>query len=286
MPTPALIKEPPFSQVAAGGTALLELPRGMAYSAFYLLYSETGGVANDATFASDIDEIRFIVDNRVKMRITGTELTQQLAYDGISHPDGIFPIFFADPTTRTAAEEDGFEYGTQDVSNLSIEVDINSGATAPALSLYTARTPNRFLGLHEVVDTKTYSFTGSGEKEINDIVLTGTASPFRAIKQFKLTGSTITEVELIRSDQVIFSATNLVMEGLVEAQGKTRQTNAFHMDFNYRGRFADYLVLTGLNERSGRFETVNNLRLRLQVSGTGNVTLVTRAIEEKPRLAA
>lgn len=290
MPTPELIKQAPFQSVVAGSTATLALPKGLTYAALYLDYQRGGAAATATQFATDITEVRVKVDNRVVRRLSGANINTINAYRGYTAntPNGFFPIIFERPELRNSNQEDFLGLGTLDVANLSIEVDIDSGATSPALSCRALYTAPRTLGQFSTLDFKTYSPASSGEFEITDIPKTGIESPKRAISAFHIIGSTVTRVEVIREGKVIYDMDTNTMEGhleLLRAGGtKTRQANTHHVDFSFRDRLDDHLVLTG--QIGGKFATVQDFRIRLHVSGAGDVTLVSEGIEERPAPSA
>lgn len=288
MGTPLLIKQAPMNSVAAGSTATLALPKGLTYAQLILSVTNAAAAASRATFASIINEIRVIVDNKVKRRLSGSELNNINAYRGYDTnlPNGGFVIAFERPEMRTQEQETLLGLGTMDVANISIEIDIDASATSPAIDVYAVHTDPSLLGAHTVIDKKTYNFSGAGEHEITDIPKQGVESPFKAISAFHLIGSNITRVEVIRNSQVIYDATDLINETLVEMGragiAKTKQSNTHHVDFGVRDRLGDHLVLTTDNVDGKGHISVQDFRIRVTTSGASTPTLLIEAIEKRP----
>lgn len=128
------VKLPSPQSVAAGSTATFELPRGVRYHAIQL----TVGSSGTPDWDTDVDEIRIKVDGRIQRRFTPSELDglnnlHGSRYD-MASSDTILTIPLAEPWRRTLEGENVLAWGTGGIASLQIELDVNSGATAPVLS--------------------------------------------------------------------------------------------------------------------------------------------------------
>ena len=127
-----ITKVVPQNAIAAGQTAIYSLPLDRRYFKGILRYKTN---ANRSTIESDIEQIRVIVNDVEQRRMKASELLDINLIYGVPFSAGFLPLFFAEPWLRNLANENVTAWSMGDVSNFRIEVDIASGATAPALEL-------------------------------------------------------------------------------------------------------------------------------------------------------
>lgn len=127
--------------VVAGGTAIVNLPRGPRYHAIVLEYkTSTSGGSTEANMEAELLEVRVDVDEVTQRKASASEIFDINRTKGIT-PNvgsavGYLPIFFSEPQRETKAKKEATAFGTMGVDSFKIEVDIASGASAPILGGY------------------------------------------------------------------------------------------------------------------------------------------------------
>lgn len=136
-----------FNAVGAGQTATLDLPVTQLYRMLQLNYTRAGVAATEAQMKSDIAEVRLKLNGKVQRVFSATELFSINSFNGHSVVAGRLPIFFAEPTRRTAQGEDAGAWGTADVDTFQVEVDIDGAAISPGITANVLIDPmNRQMG--------------------------------------------------------------------------------------------------------------------------------------------
>lgn len=244
-----------FKNVAAGQTAVCELTPGLTYHSFLIGLTLDGTAATKTQFADNVKEIRLILDNEVKQQLTGAEFIGLIdGYYGHKSAEGAFfyPLTFKN--ARLIATEDELAYGTLGIKAPMLEIEFKSGSFAPALTLKAEVTAGTPLGRHLVRKRQILSFSDeSGEFEISNLPLGKyglVALHFGTDKMNEI------EVEMNNVKVWDQSKTDIPM---LEAYGRTWQSNFFHMDVAYNNRTISSAI------------SLNNLqdfRLRAQMSGS------------------
>ena len=152
-----LIKNLPFTNVAASGVASVSLPVGMSYNRIFL---QLGGT----TFTkSMITDIKVRVNGKVVLQNTGSRLDAINAYRGRGSNANFLIIDFTEPEAKTMSDQYIGNVNTASgVSSFTIEVTI-AGATAPTLDSWSELAPPAPLGIIAKQIQFTTSFGGSGE---------------------------------------------------------------------------------------------------------------------------
>lgn len=118
---------PGFNGVAAGQTATIDLPATETYARLGINYSKGGVDATEATFGTDLTELRFRINGKVQRRLSAAEIIDLNVFRGKPFTAGILPIFFAEPWRRTTQGEDALAWGMADVSTFQLEIDLAAG---------------------------------------------------------------------------------------------------------------------------------------------------------------
>lgn len=237
----ALNKMPQTEGLAAGQTARTRLPTGPTYFELGIRYQyDNVGVptdAGEAQFQADFDEVRVIVDEEPFIRITGSQLLALNKYYNVPFVAGQLPVIFARPWFRTPAGEDELSYGTLDVQNMSIEVDIAGAATPDNMSIYAAVGPEQPLGRFMTVRGVTYQAAAIGIHEISDFA----RGPYGLAAMHIVSGN-VDDVEVQANQKKVFEADRPVAEGFY-GNRRAWQTGYFHVDFQARDRVSESLSL-------------------------------------------
>lgn len=132
---------PSFQAVAAGQTAVINIPTTGSYHAIVLKYlTATAGLATQANVEAEIEEIRLKINGKVQRTLSARQLFDINSYHGIAPiPGGAagvympLPIYFSEPWRRSVQGEDLLAWHMGDVETFQIEVDIAAAAASPQL---------------------------------------------------------------------------------------------------------------------------------------------------------
>jgi hypothetical protein len=258
--------------IGAAQTATLNVPVGPTYHALHLVASAGGAAVTDWSFFS---EIRISLNGRVKYRATGNEIAMLADYYGVSRAPGILPINFSRDYMRVAAQEDYLAWGTADIDAFTIEFDLKSGLTSPAVSVYAVRSHGVKLGQHVVVGNQVFEIAAVGEKEFSDF-----PKIVGGLMALHIDTANISMVETIRDDirvqEVSTALAKFIAEGKIR-NPRTWQPGYTHIDYHQRDRFED--VVSTL---------VQDLRVRMTTTtgATGSRRMVFERIEGLPPQSA
>lgn len=218
-----LVKNLPFANVVATGTATCSLPVGMSYNRIILALGGT-------TFTkSMITSIKVRVNGKVIVENTGSRLDLMNQYKGLAASANYLTIDFTEPRAKDMTEEYLGNINTaQGVSSLTMEVAI-SGATAPTLDSYAELGPPAALGILAKQIIFTSSFGGAGKFPFK---LIDVANRGAIVKRCHFAhGGNMTNLEVKKNGISIFDnipvAVNTFYQGEYQ---KTAQANLFTFD--------------------------------------------------------
>lgn len=262
---------PNAGQLGPSQTSTFAIPVGVTY--FHLdLYVEanTGGGSGPvakADWGNVIGDIRLSVDGEEKMRVPATMLIAMAEYYGQTVTDGVLPIYLARPQMETLQGQDATAYGTADVQNMSLEVDILGVSSIDKLDLYAEFGNNTPLGAHLVIRRKGFQPSATGELQISDI-------PRANYNMFALHADTaaISEIEVEADTRELISGTREILAARSERQGKAWQAGYTHIDFANNNRLSGALPMVWQDFR---------VKLEMTQSG-GNHSLYSEEIHTKP----
>jgi hypothetical protein len=133
----------PLRDISGGGTVAqtLNCPIGPTYRQLLIQQYYAGGTNTIAGAATNIREIRMLLNNRVQRKFSGTQLRDLNLFNGTQYdcvagevpntaPGVTFPIFLAEPFRKDLeAQEFGKWYTAGLYANMQIEVDLVNAAT-------------------------------------------------------------------------------------------------------------------------------------------------------------
>lgn len=218
-----LVKNVPFTNVVATGTATVNLPVGMSYNKIILALGGT-------TFTkSMITGIRVKLNGKIIINAVGSRLDLINQYRGLAASAGFLTIDLTEPRAKTMAEQYIGNINTaKGVSSLTIEVDI-SGATAPTLDSYAELGPPAPLGVLAKHIPFTASFAASGKFPMKLIDITNRGALIKRVHFAH--GGNLTQLEVKKNGIVIWdnvlAAVNTFWQGEYQ---KTAQTNLYSYD--------------------------------------------------------
>ena len=132
------IKARAVSNVAASKTALIDLPVGPRYHEVTLEHGYSAGTNTVAAAATNITEVRVLVNGRIQRVFSGTQLRDLNILNGTTYdcqgvpntaPGVSFPIYFAEPWRKDARDQDALAWVTRGFKSFQIEVDLAAAST-------------------------------------------------------------------------------------------------------------------------------------------------------------
>lgn len=259
-------KMPSWEGVAAGQTATIRLPVGLR---FHKLITEYSGLT-----LADMDEIRVIANGKTIMRYNGGDVLDSInQFDGRAAANGVLTIDFERYGLRTRAGSeltviDTTREAADQISTLTVEMDINSAATAPVLRAPKAIQSGAAGGesrLLKHVRIFGYDPAGSGEYEISDLPKMGAIN--RVI--FHSPDAAINAIKLQRDNYDVFDRTTDENEVLQADGVRVPQTGFYVVDFTEEGNSQDFLTVAGARD----------VRFRLDMAGAGHVDVIVEYID-------
>lgn len=177
-------------------------------------------------------------------------------YYGDPTPADRFCLQFGRSHLSRKSERELFLIGTSDVDTLQVQGNI-AGSTAPAISAYEQRTVlmhgsdspakvaqrNR-LGLFTKVKNFTYTLTGAGTTEIDNIPKEAFLQAVHLIQS----SDVITNVEAWIDGRKIWDASKSRMTNEVQDAGRTKQASVYHLDWMLENELGGQLPLVGVQD--------------------------------------
>ncbi|MDD9911712.1 MAG: major capsid protein P2 [Alphaproteobacteria bacterium] len=259
-----IIKNMPSMQgVAAGQTALANLPVGLTYTGLIIRHKRSGVDATEAQMKADLGDIRVIIDGDVKIEASATELLDLFQYYGGTVQDGVIPILFARPWQRTAVGEDSLSYGTADVQTFSLEIDIDAAATSPSLEIVAEQAGIALLGKH--VTLRRFGRNASATGVLEEANLP--RGPY-GLLALHATTANIDDVEVEANQRIVYDADTTTATFRDSLTGKAWQSGYTHMNFAPSDRVGDAISLD-----------LQDFRVRMNMSATGTFNLIQERID-------
>ncbi|UOL48288.1 major capsid protein [Vibrio phage vB_VruC_PG21] len=254
-----LKKLPSISNAAAGSTATLELPLGLAYHQILLEFT---GVT-----LAQMKKIRFEVNGKVIQQYeSGTELDLlNKHYSRGQAENGFLPIFFARPELVQIEQQRTFAVGTSDISTFTMLIDIDEAATNPKLNAHAIQGNPMPIGYITKVKSFPVSFSTAGTQEIDNLPTPQTAR----IASIHLISDKVTHAELEVDGNIAFQASKGLADKIQKDANRTPDASKLTMDFMKEGDFAQSQVLAG----------VQDFRVRLELSDPAAVNVVVEYLD-------
>lgn len=262
-------KMPPFEGVGAGQRATLRLPVGLRFHKLLIPYS--------SLTPAQIDEIRVIANGKTIQRYTGGAVLDSInQFDGRAAAAGILTLDFERYGLRTRAGSELTVIDTTkpkdpnqvQITTLTVEIDINSGALTPALGETKAVQSGAAANSNPLlkhVRVFGYDPAGSGDYEISDLPKMG------AINRILFLSPTavINSIKLDRDGYTVFERDQAENE-VIQADGvRVPQATYYAVDFSEEGNGQDWLEVRGAQD----------VRFRLNMAAAGHVDAIVEYID-------
>lgn len=229
---------PSLSNVVAGNKATLNCPVGLTYEKVTFAFS---GVT-----LAQLLNIEVVINGKVVQHYaSGTEL--KALNDDYARPytAGYLTLYFARPELATVQQQRLTAIGTLDVQTLTIQMDIDGAAAAPAITAHAVLSDPAPLG--QIVKVRGFprTFAVGGKQEI-DSLPTAVDGGIMAIHLFK---SDITNVEVEMNSVKVRDQAKVLGEAIQTEYGRVPQTAlATHVDFCLDGDIHQALRVKGAKD--------------------------------------
>lgn len=245
---------PPFEGVAASSTATCRLPIGLTFHQVYVLMGNVA--AGPGPEIGDISEIRVVANGENVQRIVGgavlnsyNQFDSRAAFPAAGTA-GYITIDFDRYGLRTRAGEELTALGTglaadpNPVTTLSLEIDINAGATNPTLSAVARQSVPEQLGLIKKIRTFYESIGGAGDLEVSTLPKGDIINRIF----FGASANNTTNLRIERDNFTVFQRSS-VLNSLIQSDGvRVPQAGYYVYDPTETGDGAEGLVTAGVND--------------------------------------
>jgi len=248
-----LKKLPSLSNVAAGSTAVLNIPvAGRTVDQLKLIYS--------GMTLAQMKNIQFKANGKTfKKWKDGAQLSWMNAYYGKPDTAGMLTFWFVENELQTMADKRMPALGTEDLSTLTLEFDIDAAAAAPKASASAMLSDKMPFGMTTKVLQFPNSSATAGIKEIDNLATGG--ARIKAIHAIK---ADINSAELELNGYLGFEGKIETQNQILKDNGRVPQDGIFHMDFVVDGDMAQAIPTKGIQD----------LRMRYDLATAGTLDLV------------
>lgn len=248
---------PSLANVGAGQTATLNCPVGLTYDRIEFEYS---GVT-----LAEMKNVEVVINGKPVMTFKDMARVKKLNdYYGRSETSGFITLHFARPEMVALRDQRLTALGTQDVSTLAINIDIDGGATAPVIKAHAVQSEPQLLGAFIKVREFQFDASVAGTMEISTLPK---GPRIMALHAFK---SDVNDLEVEIDSQKVFDASKTLAQAIQKGYGRTPQTaDATHFDTCLEGDLAQSLVTQGAQD----------LRFRLDLGSAGAVSLLVEYLD-------
>ncbi len=215
-----IIQLPAWTPVSAGSDTSLTMPvGGNTY--------ERASIAHSGVTLAQMKNIEVRLNGDPIMHFkTGTQLEALNDYYGRPKTAGILTIWAIRPELTNIAQRRLTAWGTLNVQTLSIHMDIDAAASAPALLAHAVVSSPRMMDIITKVKQYPHNSAVSGQVDIDNIPR---GPRILAAHFFK---SDISDMEVEMDNVKFYDASKTLSEALQKENGRTSQTaTATHVDF-------------------------------------------------------
>lgn len=257
-----LIKNLPFSNVAASGVASVSLPIGMSYNR--IIFALGGGAFTKAM----ITDIKVKMNGKVVYQNTGSRLNLINTYRKRAVDAAYLVIDFTEPDAKTMAEQLIGNLNTaQGVSSLTMEVTI-AGATTPTLDSYSELGAPAALAAITKQLLFTASFGAAGKFPMKLIDVANRGAIIKRV-HFAHTGN-VTALEVKKNGVVIFDNIPTAVNTFNQLDyNKVAQSNLYTYDPCLDNNYSNAV----------RTADATSLEFNLTTSAADTVTAVLEAVD-------
>jgi hypothetical protein len=191
-----------------------------------------------------LDYVRLIVNGVVMRDLLPAQILGIAKMNGITPVTGHLPIYFSEPWRASVLGEESTSWDTFGQNTFTIEIGIDSGATAPGLKTLAVydfgrnvSDGNPFLAI--VKQTQIAFNAPAGQFDMTTLPI---RNPIQRIELVAASG--ITSVEVTRDSEKVYEATTAENAALLQAHGLSDPTEfAFPIVFDASQQISDNLTV-------------------------------------------
>lgn len=266
------VRLPDAQNVTPGGRAIQPLPVG-ARKYFKLILEYKDATANQATIEGALKGTRMLVNGRPQREATVAQINTMRAYRGKAFQTGRVIYDFGESTARTWQGEEAMGWGTFNLATLSLEIDIDPGAVAPALTAY-AEIEDSNEGLLAIMKWRRHQLdtSAAGVKALRDLPI----DPNEAYSKFHIFSANATHVQLKADSDIIVET---VSRGTLAAhysgrpQATIMQANVLTLDLAASTQLDAFLPMKRIDGRK-----IQDLPLEVTVSAATNCDIIAEVV--------
>ncbi len=264
-----IVKLPAFAGVAISSRATLLLPVG-ARKYHRIIIQYKAAADNQATIEAALTNLRLLVNGRVQREATVAQINVMRSYRGRAFVTGFVFVDLSEAAARTLQGEELYGWGTNNLSTLTLELDITGAAVAPALTAW-AEIEDSVEGLGGILKWRknTFIVAGAGVLAIRDLP----RDPREAYSRFHAFSAVATDVQLKADNDVIIetiSRTALSAHYTNRPQQTVMQANVLTLDVCASTQLTDFLPMLRSDGR-----VVQDMPLEITLSGASTFDLIS-----------
>lgn len=258
-----ILKTPSWQSVAAGQTAILELPVGLTYERIKTKF--TGATAAQLKFP------RLLVNGNEIMRWKDVQRILDVnSYYDRADTAGYFTIWFNRPELINLVDQRVPGLGTADVQTLTLEIDVDAGAPASTLTSLSEKRAPEPLGVFVRVKEFPKNSAVSGEIEIADLPR---GPDLLAVHFFKADVNNMT----IEADYG--TGTRLIYGKISKADGEEFQKDYRRVPVTAKATHVDFALQNDLAQGPLITRGMKDLRFRPDLGTSGNTDIVVESLD-------
>lgn len=264
--------------IGAGQTATLNLPLGPTYDRIDIEMKTGAGAGTDvatADWASNIEDIRLVVNGRTQIEISAADLVKMNQFYGLTPVAGVLSLHLNAPWARTIGGEDLGGYGTAGgMASFTLEIDLKPGITINKLRCRYVQGDTKPYGPHTTIRRLAKSFAAVGLDEVADI-----PRGVYNLLGLHITDGNIGHVEVEAEGTVQHDTEAKSRLNQYAITGRTKQTDMTHIDFVPQNRIA-FVNGSGAIQAEAFPMALQDFRLKLDFTSAPNTyEIYTYAIE-------
>jgi hypothetical protein len=248
---------PSLANVGAGQSATLNCPVGLTYDRIEFEYS---GVT-----LSEMKNVEVVINGKPVMTFKDMARVEKLNdYYGRAKTSGFITLYFARPEMVNLRDQRLTALGTADVSTLAVNIDIDSGASAPVIKAYAIQSEPQPLGAFIKVREFQFDASVSGQMEISTLPK---GPRIMAAHLFK---GDVNDLEVEIDSQKVYDASKDLGEAVQSGYDRVPQTSdATHFDTCLEGDLSQALVTQGAQD----------LRFRADLGSSGALSVLVEYLD-------
>lgn len=202
-------------------------------------------VMTAANVATYVKSIKLKVNSNTTYELLGSQIAFYFASKNYSMADNVIPIYLTLPDQRTAAAEDVSGYGTANINDFDIEVELVAGThIIDRFELSAIRGQNTDLGPHLTLDNFARESTGAGR-----VNLVGFTDEGQRIHALYMDTTVLDEIQLKANSDLVYETVNAEIRAAVSAMYKRSQSTGTVIELNTSKRMSDMLEVAGRDVR-------------------------------------